>query len=143
MELLDKHEAPIKKVLPRDVATRWNSAIALIDYTVLVRDVYNAITDDRSHKLKANTLVKEEWQVLSDLAPLLRGILILTDIFSQSAVPRIYEVSPFSLSSPAVLTLVSQVIPAIDKIQAALDITRDARAMHSTVRMAAHAADAK
>ncbi|KAJ7019776.1 ribonuclease H-like domain-containing protein, partial [Mycena alexandri] len=89
------------RLVPRDVATRWNSTFDMLKVAVEYREAIDTLVADKKANLRQYELEDEEWEVLKDL---LRVLKDLTLKFSQEGVATI-----------------AHVIPAMDKIDNMLE----------------------
>jgi hypothetical protein len=85
-------------ILPRDVVTCWNSTFYMLNFAIKYHSVIDAITVDKTLKLRKFKLETDEWSIAKDLVAILRQYRDVT-LF-------------FSLDSAGVAT----VIPAMDRI---------------------------
>lgn len=60
------------RTMPRDVATRWNSTFGMLEFALTYREAIDKLTDDRTLKLRALELAKEEWQLVEQLRDVLK-----------------------------------------------------------------------
>ena len=60
------------RVMPRDVATRWNSTYEMLDFAYKYRKAYNEITANRNMNLRTYELSNEDWKIVKDLATVLK-----------------------------------------------------------------------
>lgn len=86
------------RILPRDVVTRWNSTYYMLDFAIKYRTVIDAMTADKSLKLRKFELEVEEWGIADDLVAVLTQYKNATLFFSQDSAS------------------VAAVIPAMDRI---------------------------
>ncbi|KAK7034801.1 hypothetical protein R3P38DRAFT_2518453, partial [Favolaschia claudopus] len=56
-----------ERLLPRDVRTRWNSTYDMLCFAAKYRPVIDAITSDKSYKLRKYELDDDEWKIIDDL----------------------------------------------------------------------------
>lgn len=63
-------------IMPRDVATRWNSTFDMLDFAVEHIDALNAITGDREMKLRRYELSEEDWTIATQLRDVLKVRLL-------------------------------------------------------------------
>ncbi|KAJ3833151.1 hypothetical protein F5878DRAFT_547058, partial [Lentinula raphanica] len=89
------------RVLPRDVATRWNSTFDMMAAFLEMKDIVSEFLDRSSHKLSEFILDDNEWEAIAGLVSVLK---ILKD-----------ATTFFSTDSPSV----AAVIPAMDAIDEA------------------------
>ena len=59
------------RILPRDVVTRWNSTYYMLSFAVKYRKAIDAMTADKSLKLRQFELETEEWAIAEDLVAVL------------------------------------------------------------------------
>jgi len=59
------------RVLPRDVVTRWNSTYYMLSFAIKYRAAIDAMTADKSLKLRKFELETEEWAIADDLVAIL------------------------------------------------------------------------
>jgi hypothetical protein len=57
-----------ERLIPRDVRTRWNSTFDMLLFTVKYRRAVDAITAEKSLKLRK---FEQEWKILGDLLTVL------------------------------------------------------------------------
>ncbi|KAJ3753120.1 ribonuclease H-like domain-containing protein, partial [Lentinula raphanica] len=86
------------QILPRDVATRWNSTFDMLSAFIRMKEPVTMFLDRSSNKLAEYALDNEEWEAIEGLVSVLK-ILKDATLF-------------FSTSSPSVTTI----IPAMDLI---------------------------
>jgi hypothetical protein len=55
------------RILPRDVATRWNSTYDMLSVVQAYRKPVDDVTADKSLKLRKFELDSDEWQIIDDL----------------------------------------------------------------------------
>ncbi|KAJ3777640.1 hypothetical protein FB446DRAFT_633659, partial [Lentinula raphanica] len=93
-------DTPFKgRMLPRDVATRWNSTYDMLAAFLEMKDPVSAFLDRSSHGLTDFLLNDDEWEAITDLVSVLKDATTF-----------------FSSSSPSV----AAVIPAMDAIDEVL-----------------------
>jgi hypothetical protein len=59
------------RILPRDVVTRWNSTYYMLSFAIKYRSAIDAMTADKSLKLRKLELETEEWAIAEDLVSVL------------------------------------------------------------------------
>jgi hypothetical protein len=111
----------------RSVATRWNTTSELIGRALQLREPLNLLVNLEQHnragrgaRLHRFKLSRQEWELLSQLHPLLEVFLVATQKISQSNTPLIHEV-----------------IPIFDVLTRALDDYADDKNIFPAVRAAA------
>ena len=60
------------RIMPRDVATRWNYTYEMLSFAYAYRVAYNTLTDNRDMKMRKYTLEDSEWQLVDQLASVLK-----------------------------------------------------------------------
>lgn len=60
------------RVLPRDVATRWNSTFDMLAAFIEMKDIVVQFLDRASNGLSEYTLDDEEWEAVGDLVKALK-----------------------------------------------------------------------
>ena len=63
--------------MPRDVKTRWNSTLDMLDFAVQYIPAIDTITGDHDMKLRQYELSKDDW----DMARQLRDVLKVSSCF--------------------------------------------------------------
>lgn len=58
-------------LIPRDVVTRWNSTFDMMTFALDYRKPIDAITADKTLKLRKHELEEEDWTIVSELVALL------------------------------------------------------------------------
>jgi len=61
-----------ERMIPRDVATRWNSTFDMLDFAVEHIAAINTITGDRDMKLRQYELSEDEWNIARQLRDVLK-----------------------------------------------------------------------
>lgn len=59
-------------MMPRDVATRWNSTFDMLEFAILYRKPLDDLTNNRDMKLRSYELSEEEWIIAEQLAGILK-----------------------------------------------------------------------
>ena len=70
-----------EKMIPRDVATRWNSTFDMLDFAVEHITAINTITADRDMKLRQYELSESDWAIARQLRDVLKVHSILLFYF--------------------------------------------------------------
>ena len=70
-EVLDELELDAR-MMPRDVSTRWNSTFDMLKFSIEYRRAIDAITAERTMKLRDYELGREEWKVAEELCEVLK-----------------------------------------------------------------------
>ncbi|KDQ49146.1 hypothetical protein JAAARDRAFT_143810, partial [Jaapia argillacea MUCL 33604] len=104
------------RLIPRDVVTRWNSTHNMISFAVKRRLPIDAITADKSLKLRKFELDNDDWRILEDLV---RTFKCATLFYSQDTV-----------------TTIANVIPSMDKIDELLHPNLPTRVYHPAIQVA-------
>ena len=101
-DAVDQGEKPLSsRMMPRDVAIRWNSTYEMLTFAYTYRQAYNELTDNRGMKLRKYEVLDSEWEIVKQLANVLkvctlsvtlvfRFFLIIVDVF------RSLKTRPFS-----------------------------------------------
>ena len=64
-------------MMPRDLATRWNSTFDMLDFAVEHITAINTITADRDMKLRKYELSEADWGIARELRDVLKVFLLL------------------------------------------------------------------
>jgi hypothetical protein len=67
-----KKKALGPRVMPRDVATRWNYTYEMLDFAYIYRRPYNEICSNRDMKMRLYELSNDEWKIVKDLSDVLK-----------------------------------------------------------------------
>ena len=113
-----------QRLIPRDVVTRWNSTFDMLEFALKYREAIDAITAERTLKLRKYELEPEDWLIIEDLAAVLGKYKIATLYFSSNAAN------------------ISAVIPAMDQIDSGLN-TQANRPLHTSIKVAMKLAQRK
>ena len=60
------------KLMPRDVATQWNSTLDLLEYALKHRKAIDLVTQRRELGLRELELMDEEWVIVEQLQRVLK-----------------------------------------------------------------------
>jgi len=61
----------VPNLIPRDVATRWNSTYDMLSFVLRYRQAIDTVTADKGLKLRKFELDDDEWKIVSDLVSVL------------------------------------------------------------------------
>jgi hypothetical protein len=68
-----KAQKPLsKRMMPRDVATRWNYTFEMLSFAYTYRDAYNELTGNRDMKMRKYEIEDVEWEIVKQLADVLK-----------------------------------------------------------------------
>ena len=67
-------------MMPRDVATRWNSTYDMLNFALESQEALDAITSDKEMKLRKYEMDKEEWEIAHQLRNVLKVSLSLATL---------------------------------------------------------------
>jgi hypothetical protein len=69
----EKRRTPLaKRMIPRDVKTRWNYTYEMLDFAYTYRNAYDEVTANCDMSMRNHELSKEEWKIVKDLADVLK-----------------------------------------------------------------------
>jgi len=69
----EKGKVPLsKRMMPRDVATRWNYTFEMLSFAYTYHEAYNELTSNREMKMRQLELSDEEWEIVNQLASVLK-----------------------------------------------------------------------
>ena len=69
----EKGKTPLSScMMPRDIATCWNSTYEMLSFAYTYRDTYNEITSNRDMKMRKYELLDSDWKIINDLASVLK-----------------------------------------------------------------------
>ena len=101
-----KGDKPLShRMIPRDIATRWNYTYEMLSFTYTYCDAYNELTGNRDMKMRKYEIEDAEWEIVKQLADVLkvsttlissRKTLILCSRFSRMP-PRSFLVRHLTL----------------------------------------------
>jgi hypothetical protein len=103
-----------QRLIPHDVVTRWNSTFDMLQFALKYCKAINAITVERTLKLRKYELEPEDWLIIEDLAAVLGKYKNATLYFSSDAAS------------------ISAVIPAMDWINSHLNDHAN-RSLHPSI----------
>lgn len=110
-------------LMPRDVATRWNSTFNLLSYALDHRKAVDTVTQRRDLGLRKFELGEEEWELLDQLCAVLK---VSSNHISTSGVDRTYVTCDTQILKDATLFFsratpnLATTIPAMDHIDQVL-----------------------
>ncbi|KAJ7060617.1 hypothetical protein C8F01DRAFT_987931, partial [Mycena amicta] len=78
-----------RKLMPRDVATRWNSTYAMLSFASEYKAVINAITSDRQLDLRKYEISDSEWVIVDDMVYALERATIFFSSDSHSTISHV------------------------------------------------------
>lgn len=61
-----------QRIMPRDVATRWNSTYDMLEFAVQYRTAIDAMTAVREYNLRKFELLPMEWEIAEELRDVLK-----------------------------------------------------------------------
>lgn len=70
-EILLAYKLP-KRMMPRDVPTRWNSTFDMLEFAIQYRVAIDAMTADRDFGLREYELTPTEWNIAIELQHVLK-----------------------------------------------------------------------
>ena len=68
-------------LMPRDVATRWNSMLNLLEYALKHRKAIDIVTQRRELGLRDLELTDEKWAIIEQLQRVLKVSKVLIDVY--------------------------------------------------------------
>ncbi|KAG6904706.1 hypothetical protein DXG01_007777 [Tephrocybe rancida] len=120
-----RSQTPVMQMV-KDVTTRWNSMTKLIAHALKLHEAIKLLVIMQEYNKRTGVhllrfqLSNEEWDILTQVYPLLDAFLYATKKISQSTIPLIHEV-----------------IPLFDHLSSILDTFIDNVALHPVVQNAA------
>ena len=68
-----KGKTPLsKRMMPRDVTTRWNYTYEMLSFAYNYRDAYNELSSNRDMKMQKYKIEDHEWEIVKQLANILK-----------------------------------------------------------------------
>lgn len=68
-----KNKKPLsKRMMPRDVAMRWNYTYEMLNFAYTYRDAFNELTSNRDVKMRKYEIEDSEWEIVKQLADVLK-----------------------------------------------------------------------
>jgi hypothetical protein len=68
-----KAQKPLsKRMMPRDVTTRWNYTYEMLSFAYSYCDAYNELTGNRDMKMQKYEIEDAEWEIVKQLADVLK-----------------------------------------------------------------------
>jgi hypothetical protein len=107
-------------LIPRDVATRWNSTYDMLRFAVEYREAIDGVTADKSLKLRRFELDNDEWKIIGDLVSVLEVSNLVVD-YSASRLTSIKQYKKATLFFSRDTAGIASIIPAMDKLNSGLD----------------------
>jgi hypothetical protein len=82
-DAVEQNKTPLScRMMPRDVAIRWNSTYKMLSFAYTYRQAYNELTDNQGMKLRKYEVLDKEWEIVNQLANVLKvSSLSVTIIF--------------------------------------------------------------
>ena len=72
-EAVEQGNKPLSRwMMPRDVAIHWNSTYEMLSFAYTYRQAYNELTDNRGMKLRKYEVLDPEWEIVNQLAKVLK-----------------------------------------------------------------------
>ena len=101
------------RMMPQDVATRWNYTYEMLSFAYTYWTAFNKLTNNREMKMKKYALEDTEWDLVDQLATVLK-VGDCRFFFCSLMCPQIFKDATlfFSRETPNV----AKVIPAMDHI---------------------------
>ncbi len=70
---ISNNKTPLsKRMMPRDVATRWNYTYEMLNFANNYCDAYNELTDNRDMKIRKYEMEESDWEIVKQLADVLK-----------------------------------------------------------------------
>ncbi|THH16129.1 hypothetical protein EW146_g4452 [Bondarzewia mesenterica] len=82
-----------QRLMPRDIATCWNSTFDMLQFALEYRKALDAIAGDQEMDLRSFELLKDEWRIAAQLCDVLKILKDATMFFSRST-PNLATVIP-------------------------------------------------
>lgn len=60
------------RIMPRDVATRWNSTFIMLNFALEYREAIDRFAGDRDNNVRKYELSEEEWLLVEQLQKVLK-----------------------------------------------------------------------
>jgi hypothetical protein len=68
-----KGDKPLSnRMMPRDIATRWNYTYEMLSFAYTYRDAYNELTGNRDMKMRKYEIEDDDWEIVKQLADVLK-----------------------------------------------------------------------
>ena len=69
-------------MMPRDVATRWNSTYDMLEFAIEFREALDTITGEKEMRLRKYKMDNEEWEIAQQLRDVLKVSISLVCVYS-------------------------------------------------------------
>ena len=75
-----------KRIIPRDVTTRWNSTYDMLNFALEYRKAIDVLTGDRQNQLRNYELSEREWTIAKQLCDVLKVSNVSNPRIAESSV---------------------------------------------------------
>ena len=65
------------RMMPRDIAIRWNTTYDMLTFAYTYRQAYNELTDNQGMKMRKYEVLDSEWEIVKQLANVLKVCTML------------------------------------------------------------------
>lgn len=81
-DAVEQDKMPLaRRMMPRDVAIRWNSTYEMLSFAYTYRQAYNELTDNREMKMRKYEVLDPEWEIVNQLAQVLKVSLTIMKFY--------------------------------------------------------------